>query len=57
MIKHIKTMNLNHVTPMTDKAARFLNTFVGRTLLLSDVEWEKVQMEMAAHKCWVMGSR
>jgi hypothetical protein len=49
MIKHTRHRAKHEVTPPTEKAARFLNTFVGRTLILTAKEWESVQMEMGAH--------
>jgi hypothetical protein len=55
MIKHTQSGSQHLVTPLTEKAARFLNTFVGRTLTMSEKEWTSVQMEMGAHKVWVMG--
>jgi hypothetical protein len=55
MIEH-KSHNFEHfVTPLTEKAARFLNGFVGRTIVMSAKDWESVRMEMGAHKVWVMG--
>jgi dihydrofolate reductase len=55
MIKHTQDGKTHEVTPMTEKAARFLNTFVGRTIIMTDKMWESVAMEMGAHKIWVMG--
>lgn len=55
MIKLTKTRNGFDVQPMTEKAARFLNTFVGRTVRMTAKEWESASMEMSAHGCWVMG--
>lgn len=55
MIKHTHFGSKHLVQPLTENAARFLNTFVHRTLIMCDKEWETVRMEMGAHKIWVMG--
>jgi hypothetical protein len=55
MIKHENKGSKHFVTPLTEKAARFLNSFVGRTITMTDKEWQSVRMEMGAHHCWVMG--
>jgi hypothetical protein len=55
MIKHTQIGDAHIVTPLTEKAALFLNTFVGREIVMTSRDWESVQMEMGAHKCWVMG--
>lgn len=53
MIKHVMNGPWHEVTPLTEKAALFLNTFVGRKLRLTQQEWRSVQLEMGAHQCWV----
>jgi hypothetical protein len=55
MIKHTQIGARHQVVALTDKAARFLNTFVGRELVMDDKQWQSVRMEMGAHKVWVMG--
>ena len=55
MIKHTQNGTKHEVTALKEKAARFLNTFVGRTLIMDAKQWESVQMEMGAHGVWEMG--
>lgn len=43
------------VTPLTERAARFLNGFVGRTITMTQKEWESIELEMPAHRIWEMG--
>ena len=57
MIKHTQIANQHEVVALTEKAAKFLNTFVGRKLIMSDKEWMSCRMEMGAHKVWVMGEK
>jgi hypothetical protein len=57
MIEHTQNGNQHQVTPLTEQAARFLNTFVGRTITMSNKEWESVQMEMGGHNVWVVEKR
>jgi hypothetical protein len=57
MIKHTIKGRKHIVEPMTEKAARFLNCFVGSVLVMSAEEFESVRMEMGAHGCWIMGER
>ncbi len=45
------------LTPLSDKAARFLNTFVGRTVSMSTRDFESAQLEMPAHGCWIVEVR
>ena len=56
MIQHKQFGKRHEVTPLTEKAALFLNTFVGRTVLMNDKEYQSMLLEMPAHRCWIMGS-
>jgi hypothetical protein len=55
MIEHKRKGSQHLVTPLTERAALFLNTFVGRTLVMTSRDWQSVCLEMSAHKVWVMG--
>lgn len=56
MIKHEMKGNKHLVTPLTEKAARFLNTFVNRTVVMDEQEYRSMTLEMSSHKVWIMGS-
>jgi len=48
-------IQIHHLlAPLSERAARFLNTFVGRTICLTEKEFESVQLEMGAHNCWLI---
>jgi hypothetical protein len=55
VIEHKMQGSKHLVTPLTEKAALFLNSFVARTIAMTDNEWASVRMEMSAHGVWVMG--
>jgi hypothetical protein len=48
-------LRIHHLlTPLHERAARFLNTFVGRTITMTEKEFESVRLEMSAHGCWLI---
>jgi hypothetical protein len=55
MIKHTQIGDSHELIPMNEKAARFLNGFVFKPILMTAKEFESCKMEMAAYKCWIMG--
>lgn len=55
MIRHRQSGLQHIVTPLTEKAALFLNSFVGREIVMSEKEWQSTQLEMPAHRVWIMG--
>jgi hypothetical protein len=55
MIEHEISGKNHKITPLTEKAALFLNTFVGRTLIMDEKAYQSMLLEMPAHRCWIMG--
>jgi hypothetical protein len=55
VIEHKQFGTRHKVTPLTEGAALFLNTFVGRTIVMSEKEYQSMRLEMPAHRCWIMG--
>lgn len=55
MIKHEMKAGKHLVTPLTERAARFLNTFVYRTVVMDEKEWNSAKLEMPAHQVFIMG--
>ena len=48
------TQILHHLTPMTEKAARFLNTFPLHTVCMTERDYASAKLEMPAHGCWIV---
>lgn len=55
MLKRVQIGDLHYVTPLTARAALFLNGFVGETITMTTKEWESIELEMASHRIWEMG--
>lgn len=53
MINHTQNGAKHEVTPLTEKAARFLNSFVGRSIVMTEKEFRSMAMEMSVHGCWI----
>lgn len=43
------------IEALNEKAAKFLNTFVGKKFIADGGYMRSIRLEMAAHGCWIMG--
>jgi len=57
MIEHKQNGQKHLITPLTEKSARFLNSFVGRTIIMDEKAYQSMRLEMHSHGCWIMGEK